>query len=631
MVEERVERKLSAILSADVVGYSRLVEADEAATLAGFKAHLAELIEPAIADNRGRIVKTLGDGVLAEFASAVDAVLCARAIQAGMAGRNAGVAEDRRLRFRIGVNVGDVVIDGDDIQGDGVNVAARLESLAEPGGICISGTVYDHVQGKIAAGFADLGEREVKNLARPIRVYRVVDGDAAAPTAGARQGLARRRLGIAAAAAGLLAAVASLAWWQPWAPSGTPPSAAPPSAATAPYAADQPSVAVLPFANMSAEPAQEFFSDGITEDIITDLSKLSGLFVVARNSSFAYKGRATDVRTIARELGVTHVLEGSVRKSGRRVRITAQLIDARTGNHQWAERYDREITDVFKVQDEVTRRIVSVLAVKLTSADRERMTRTDQTSPEAYELLLRGLALQRRFTPETVARAREFFLKAIEQDPGYARAYANVGYTYALDTFFGVSDAPDETLARGLKYAKQALALNARIPQTHFALAFIYWQQRRAEEALRAASDILRVAPNFTDGMVLLASVQSYSGRYREAFDTITTAIRRNPGYSFFYLALLGRVNLALGQYQAAVDAYRQVLERNPAFIIGRRELAASLALLGRIDDARWEAQEILTLQPKFTLRRERERVMFHVRADMDRYINGLRLAGLPE
>jgi len=376
MAKERVQRRLAAILAADVVGYSRLMGEDEAGTLAQLKAHRKELLEPKITEHGGHIVKLMGDGVLVEFPSVVEAVQCAVEVQNGMAVRNASVPDDRRITFRIGVNLGDVIVEGDDIYGDGVNVAARLEGLAEPGGICVSRTVFNHVTKKVDLGFEDLGEQEVKNIPEPLRVYRVELAQTEAP-----------RLGSVAAAEQTL---------------------------TLP---DKPSIAVLPFDNMSGDPEQEYFADGMAEDIITALSRMPWFFVIARNSSFTYKGHAVDVKQVAHELGVQYVLEGSVRKGGSRIRITAQLIDAMTGKHVWAERYDREIVDIFAVQDEVTEAIVGAVAPEFLSVEAKRAQRKDPGLLDAWECVVRGRALVWRMGHEEVAEARKLFERAIQLAP----------------------------------------------------------------------------------------------------------------------------------------------------------------------------------------------------------------------
>lgn len=376
-MSERAERRLTAILAADVAGYSRLMGSDEEGTLARLKAHRLALVDPKIGEYRGRIVKTTGDGLLAEFASVIDATRCAVEVQRGMGERNAEVAQDKRIEFRIGINVGDIIIDGNDIFGDGVNVAARLEGLAEPGGICVSGRVQEDVNGKLDIAFEDAGEQALKNIARPVRVYRVRTEKAAVKAS----------------------------------------SALP----------DKPSIAVLPFQNMSGDPEQEYFADGLAEDIITSLSKVPKLFVIARNSTFTYKGKAVDVRQVARELGVRYVLEGSVRRSGERLRITGQLIDAATGNHVWAERYDRPLRDVFDVQDEITKEIVLALSVELTDGERALLFSRSTRSLEAWLEAIRGFDHWVEGSPKGIREARLHFERAIAIDPDYTLALAFIG------------------------------------------------------------------------------------------------------------------------------------------------------------------------------------------------------------
>jgi TolB-like protein/class 3 adenylate cyclase len=422
-----MERRLVAILAADMVGYSRLMEVDEEGTITRQRIHRSELIDPAIAEHDGRMVKTTGDGLLVEFPSVVDAVRCAVAIQKAMAEREAGVPEGRRIRYRVGINLGDIVIDGDDILGDGVNVAARLEGLAEPGGICIPRKVMHEVRNKLDVGFEFTGEQKVKNIETKIPVYRVLlDPDAAGKVIGEPR--PRRPLWQpGAVGAALVAAVAIAAiWWQPWVPVIEPASLE----RMAYPLPDRPSIAVLPFTNMSDDASQEYFADGMTEDLITDLSKLSGLFVIARNSSFTYKGKSVKVRQVAEELGVRYVLEGSVRRVGDQVRINAQLIDATTGGHLWAERYDGSLDDVFGLQDKVTREVVAALAVTLTPVEQAEEAQPETGSTEAYDAFLRGWSYYRRSTPDGYAKAIPYFEKAIELDPDYSRAYAALAAIY---------------------------------------------------------------------------------------------------------------------------------------------------------------------------------------------------------
>jgi adenylate cyclase len=423
-----MERKLVAILAADVVGYSRLMERDEADTFQRLRAHRKELFEPEIEKHHGRVFKLMGDGLLAEFGSVVDAVECAVLVQREMAQRNDGLPGDRRIDVRIGINLGDVIVEADDIHGDGVNIAARLQGLAKPGGIVLSSQAYDQVKHKVAVDYESLGEQAIKNIAEPVRIYRVLTAlDAVGKTVGIVSSRKRswRWQGIAATLV-VLAAAGTAAWLRPWEPK---PEMASVERAALPLP-DKPSLAVLPFANMSGDPQQEYFADGMTDDLITDLSQISGLFVIARNSSFAYEGKAVDVRAISRELGVRYVLEGSIQRSADRIRINAQLIDATTGGHQWAERFEGSPADIFALQDRVTSRIADALALRLTAPEQQSVAQQETKVPEAYDALLRGWELYRRTTPEDYAKAVSHFEESIRQDQSYARAYAALALIY---------------------------------------------------------------------------------------------------------------------------------------------------------------------------------------------------------
>ncbi len=426
--EQRDQRRLSAIVAADMVGYSRLMRADQSGTLARLKALRNEVFDPLVAEFGGRIVKTTGDGFLIEFPSVVDALQSTIEIQRAMASRNVAEPEERRIEFRAGVNLGDIIVDGDDIYGDGVNVAARLEKLAEPGGICISGKVHDEVRDKLETAFADLGEQVVKNIDRAIRVWG-------------------------------------------WREDGPEPRDAPAPAGEALALPDKPSIAVLPFENMSGDPEQEYFSDGIAEDIITDLSKISGLFVIARNSAFAYKGQNPDVRQVCRDLGVRYVLEGSVRKAGGRVRINAQLIDGSTGGHLWAERYDRDLEDIFAVQDEVTREIVEALEVELTAGERRRREGRGKVDPEAYDCLVRARTCLFQFSAEGLVESRAMLERAIELDRGFAPAYALLSLVHCMEYANGWNDPGPDHLTRALELAHKARESDEHEPQAYHALA----------------------------------------------------------------------------------------------------------------------------------------------------------------
>jgi len=579
MTAPRADRRLVAILAADLVGYSRLVERDEAGTLARLKAHRKEFIEPLIAEHHGRVVKLTGDGALCEFGSVVDAVACAVLIQKGVAGRERGVPEEERIRFRIGVNLGDVVLEDGDLYGDGVNIAARLEQLAEPGGICVSGTAYDHLRGKLACELEHLGERQVKNIERPVRVYRVVLGEAAAPPE--------------------------------------------------PSLPDRPSLAVLPFENMSSDPEQGYFSDGISEDITTELSKISGLFVIARNSAFTYKGRAVRVQDVSRELGVRYVLEGSVRKAGDRVRVTAQLIDAAAGGHVWAERYDRDLTDIFAVQDEITREIVSALQVKLTRDERRRAWGPGTRSVEAYEYVLRGRELARRHTPQTRDEARPLLERAIALDPGFAAAHAELALTHVVDYVNRWSGDPERSLELGHRLARKAVALDEAEPWAHFVLGVALLWMKRLDQASAEVRRAIGLDPNLAHGHALLGNVLHYAGRAEESLAPLHRAMRLDPYCPDVYLHFLAQSHFALGRYEEAVAALRRRIERNPATDISRVLLAACYGHLGRSGEARGEWEEALRLNPGYSLEHRRRILPYADPADFERVIDGLRKAGL--
>ncbi len=633
MAKEPVTRKLTAILYADVAEYSRLTGDDEEGTHKTLSVHL-DAVTSAVETAGGSVVHFAGDAVLAEFRSVVVALGCALEMQRDLRARNAGLPDGRKLRFRVGINLGDVIVDRDDIYGDGVNIAARLESLAEPGGICISERVFEDVEGKFDCGFEYLGEQQVKNIERPVRAYKVLIGEGAAthPQTTSRPVVGAKRLTVAAAAVAAALAAVGLGGWLTLKKGDVP--EAPPVAAPAPAGPalpEKPSIAVLPFNNMSGDAEQEYFSDGMTEDIITDLSKVSGLFVIARNSSFAYKGRSVNLQEVGRELGVRYVLEGSVRKAGGRVRINAQLIDAATGGHVWAERFDRDMADVFTLQDEVTRNIVSALAVKLDPEEKKRRGRKVEIDPEAYDLFLRGLELLRRFTPDTLAEANEFFHRAMMVDPRYGRAVSGVGFTGAMEVFLGSAADPERALKKAERFSEAALRIDPDVPQVHFGRSFVFERMKRYGESIAAARRAVELDPNYADGYAQLASALVQNGQPEEALAAVATAARLNPNNPFFYLDVTARAQFMLGRYAEAARTYAEVIKRNPEFVSGHRGLAASYAHLGQLDEAEWEANEVLALQPDFSLERMRQLSAFKRAEDLERYIDGLRKAGLPE
>ena len=578
-----MERKLAAILAADVVGYSRLMGADEEATLEMLNAH-REVVDGLIADHRGRIFGSAGDSVVAEFASPVEATRCAVAVRRGVEERNAGVPEDRRMRFRIGINLGDIMVEGDNLLGDGVNIAARLEALAEPGGICISGAVFDLVKNRVEHGYDDLGERQVKNIAEPVRVYRV-------------------RI-------------------EPGADTETTPELALP---------DKPSIVVLPFENMSADPEQAYFSDGISEDIITDLSKISGLFVIARNSAFTYKGRAVKVQEVSRELGVRHVLEGSVRKAGNRVRITAQLIDGTTGGHVWAERYDRDLTDIFAVQDEVTHEIVSVLAVKLTRNEKKRIEHKGTDSVEAHDYFLRGREQALRHTKDANAQGRGMLERAIELDPRFVPAIAFLAFAHVEAYINRWSETPDDSLKLADELARRATALDETEPLAHFSLGSVQLWMNRHDQAIAEAETAIALDPNFAMGLLLLGLISNYAGKPEQALEALNKAMRLDPHYPAICLHFVAHAYFYLGRYDDAIAALKRRLIRQPESDISRVLLAAAYGHLGRAEEARAEWAEAMRVNPEYSLEHKKKILPYKDPADFDRIVDGLRQAGLPE
>ena len=583
MADARVDRRLAAILAADVVGYSRLMSVDEEGTLAALKRCRQELIDPKVTDYRGRIVKTTGDGVLLEFGSAVDAVRCAMDIQRGSAERNAPIDEARRVTFRIGIHIGDVIFEAGDIFGDGVNIAARLEAIAPPGGISISEDLWRQVQGRVTADFIDTGEQNLKNIARPVRVYRVDLGEAPA----------------------------------------MPPTAAPISTR------DKPSLAVLPFQNMSGDAEQEHFCDGLVEDIITTLSKLSGLRVIARNSSFVYKGRSVDIREAAKQLGVRYILEGSVRKSGNRIRITAQLIDANDGAHIWAERYDRSIDDIFAIQDEITLVLATELQVKLTEGEQARLRYTTTTNVEAWTYWVQGLShYHQAVTQENMSAARRYWEKALALEPNSASLNAMLGFVHSVEARFGWDDQA-AALAKARAYADKALAIDPANADAYITLSVVRLREDH-DEAAADARRAVALAPSSADVASLASFVLTLSGFPDEGVVQAERAFVLNPYYRPVYLGILGNAYRLTGRSEQAIAAFKAYHERAPGF--GLTDLVVIYQDSGRINEAKQAAAQLIAARPDFTvaawlqtqtIQRDRARVEADAAA--------LRAAGLPE
>jgi adenylate cyclase len=618
MDERPVERKLAAILSADVEGYSRLMGDDEVATVRAITEYRA-VIASMVAARGGRVVDAPGDNVLAEFASVVDAVQSAVDIQRELESRNAALPPTRRMRFRIGINLGDVIVEGDRLYGDGVNIAARLESLADGGGICLSGTAYDQIEGKLPFGYEFKGEHSVKNIARPVRVYRLHLDPSAAPGPRAR---ARSRMVKPVAAAVAILVLLGAAGWVGWR------WLKPPESAGLPLP-DRPSVAVLPFSNLSQDPSQEYFSDGVTEDLITGLSKVSGLFVIARNSVFTYKGKAVKVRDVGRELGVRYVLEGGVQRSGSRVRITAQLVDAATGYHIWAERYDREVNDIFALQDEVTQRIVSAMAVKLTEAEKRRLGRPPTGNPEAYDLVLRGHEERRLTTRDGNAEARRLFVKALDLDPNYAGAYLGMAWTH-LQSWQFMWSTDREGLERARELAEKAIALNDSLVGAHHVLGQIYLWMKQHDRAIAEAQQAVALAPNDADGYETLAETLCWSGKPEECIQAIRHAMRLNPHYPYFYDWTLGHGYYLTGQRQQALDSFARALKGNPNFLPAHAYRGVLFTELGRMNEAREEFEQASHLGTGVSMVSLRERLPYKRPADLDRLLTAAHRAGRP-
>ncbi len=592
MTEERVDRRLAAIFAGDIAGYSRLMGIDEEGTLRQLKAHRKELIDPKITEHRGRIVKTTGDGMLVEFFSVVDAVRCAVDIQRGMVERNAEVPADRCIEFRIGINVGDIIIDGDDIFGDGVNVAARLEALADPGGIMVSGIVHDQVRDKLSFDFEDLGEQAVKNIARPVGVHRVqltehITAGKATPT-----GKIERTV------------------------------------------SDRPSLAVLPFANMSGDAEQEYFADGITEDIITALSKLRWFFVIARNSSFTYKGKAVDVKRTARELGVRYVLEGSVRKSGNRVRITAQLIDATTGNHIWAERYDSELNDIFDLQDQVTTRVVGAIAPKLEQVEIERVRHRPTESLDAYDHYLRGMSNLHQWTKESGDEALRQFYRAIELDAGFASAYGMAAWCFVLRKSNGWMGDRAQEIAEATRLARRAVELGAddatALSGAGYTLVFVAHDLDNGAAILDRA---LALNPNFAGALINSGWTKSFLGEPDLAIKHVTDAMRLSPldPMIFRTLGSVAFAHFVAGRYDEASLWAEKALQERANYLPALRELAAAKALAGRIGEAQAAMVHLRKIAPTMRVSDVKEWQPFRRPDDLARLEDGLRKAGLPE
>ena len=629
-----VKRKLVAILSADVQGYSRLMGDDEVATIRTLTAY-RELMSRIIQGHDGRVVDSPGDNLLAEFSSAADAVQGAVEIQTELALRNAELSEDRQMHYRIGINVGDVVVEEEHIYGDGVNIAVRLESLPDGGGICISGSVHEQVENKLDLAFTYQGEQSVKNIAKPVPVYQVlweakdiapikIDSDLLrigpeGPSPPGRGSLIIISLVIVSI---LGLGAFALKDWYPLLSSSVfwnPPILPLP---------DKPSIAVLPFINMSGDPEQEYFSDGITEDIITDLSKLSGLFVIARNSSFVYKDRTVDVEQVGQSLGVRYVLEGSVRRAEGKVRINAQLSDATTSQQVWADRYDGDLENIFGLQDEVTQQIVQALQVTLTQGEQTSLTHHYTNNLEAYDLYLRGESYLWRLTQEANTQARQMFEQAIALDPQYAAAHARLGWTYMMDWVLQWSQDP-HAIQKAREIALQAIILDPSLPVTHQILGYIAVFQKQYEQGITALEQSITLDPNYAEGLAFLGDALTFAGRPQEALRLIQQAMRLNPHFPPRYLFLLGHTYRVLGQPGQAIALLRRSLASSPDLAPSYVQLVAAYIDADLKEEARRHATELLRLSPGYSVAKATQTIPYKDPAEMEHFLAALRQAGL--
>jgi adenylate cyclase len=585
MPEDRVERRLAAIMAGDVAGYSRLMGTDEEGTLRKLKAHRKELVAPKIAEHRGRIVKTTGDGMLVEFVSVVDAVRCAVDIQRGMDERNAGMPAESRIQFRIGINVGDIIIDGDDIYGDGVNIAARLEAMAEPGSICVSGRVREDANGRLDLCFVDLGERRLKNIARPVRLYRVMLKPSETPVASAPE--IPQLLNVS----------------------------------------DRPAFAVLPFVNISDDPEQEYFADGISEDLITAIAMWCRFPVIARNSSFVYKSRSVDIKQVGQELGARYLLEGSVRKGGNRVRINAQLIDVLTGHHLWAERYDREVGDLFAIQDEITASIAAAVEPEIMEMEERRAS--TRSSFTAYDLVQRGNWHQYKFTPAGTAEAQRLFAAAIEADPNYAPAYASMGYSKYMSAQLGAEDF-EATLQSAFEFASKAVALDEKDARAHMFLAQTSLWLRRHEDAIAEARHAILLNPSLAQAYSVLGYALDCVGDFEEALKIVAHSFRLRPHDRTIgrCIPAMSVAHYQLGAYEAAEETARRAVTMMPLYWLGHQMLAASLGQLGRKAEAEQCVEEIRGREPEISRRAYSYRLPFRDAVYAQRIEEGLAKAG---
>jgi adenylate cyclase len=630
MADEGFKRKLAAILSADVEGYSRLMDDDEEATVRTLTAYRSA-INDLVQQYRGRVVDTPGDNILAEFTSVVDSVNCAVEIQRELAERNVELPYNRKMEFRIGVNLGDVIEEEDRIYGDGVNIAARVEGLTEAGGICISGRVYDQVENKLDLEYEFLGEQMVKNIATPLRIYRVLShpGAAAHRVIKAKRAVGRTWRNILVATVAFVVVGASVAVWHFYLRAPVVEVASVEKMALP--LPDRPSIAVLPFDNMSEDPEQEYFSDGLSDQIISSLSKIPYLFVIARNSTFTYKGKPVKIQKVAEDLGVRYVLEGSVQRSADRVRITAQLVDAITGRHQWSERYDRDLADIFAIQDDIAMAITKALNIELIEGEQARLhEKGTTTNLKAYLKYLEGMSYYHRLTKEDNTRARQLFEEALAIDPDYANAYVLLGTTHWYDARYGWVESRDKSIATAYKYAQKALELDDTLDTAHLVIGVIYLLKRQHEKNIAQGKLALALNPNGAWNHMFLAGALGCAGRWEESLGYAEKAMRLSPFPTVAYYWLLGRSYFMTGQYDKAIETFKTAVHVNPDYLVAHAFLAACYSSLDRQVEAKTEASEVLRINPQFNIKSYSKTLPYKNKADIERYVAALRKAGLP-
>ena len=633
MDTQDIKRKLTTIFSADVKGYSRLMGEDEewtVRTLKGYKNVMGNLIQ----QHRGRVVDSTGDNLMAEFASVVDAVQCAVEIQQVLRAKNAVLPETRRMEFRIGINLGDVIEEGERIYGDGVNIAARLEGLADAGGICISESAYQQIENKLPLRYEYLGEHQVKNIARPVRAYRAqIEPEAAPSKLGEEKKPGRKRLSKAAlgiiAVVVIAGAVTLYQFLLRPSPSKTEGASKEKMAFPLP---DVPSIAVLPFVNMSEDPKQEFLCDGFTENIITALSKVPRLFVISRQSTFFYKGKPVKVKQVSEELGVRYVLEGSLQRSGDRLRINDQLIDALTGNHLWAERYDRDLKDIFALQDEITMKILTAIRVKLTEGERassaEKYYRGKQ-GLECYLKLTEASGIRQRWNIEDNNLARRMIEEAIAMCPENPMGYIALGWVYHYDYSLGNTKTPRQTIEKGIELAQKALAMDDSIPGAHVILCYFYLDKGDNDKAIAEAERAVALNPSGTGALNNYAASLNVAGRPEEAIPLFQKAIRLNPFGPYYLYRDFGRALRDTRRFEEAVSAYKKGIQLSPNDIGAHLGLAATYSMMGREKEARAEAAEVLRINPKFLVDSFAKILSYKDQSEIDKIINALRKAGL--